>query len=124
MIVDHCHRDPPPLIIAKAADTSDQLDEDADYDECREKHQWLVVTVAGSVEYRVRLPRGLQHRHTPEVQIEVPCVELKEEDEKALLKRAGGRVAPGQERFMKVCARTDHAFLFLILILQLYASAT
>ena len=59
-------------------DHTDQLGTDPAYDECREKYQYVRVQVAGSVNYVVRLPRGLQHRHLPELQFEVPAVEFHE----------------------------------------------
>jgi len=48
---------------------------DPAYDEYSEKWQYLKVQVKGVFDYRVRLPRGLQHKLIPEIQVEVPAFE-------------------------------------------------
>jgi hypothetical protein len=58
-------------------DLSKQSINDPSYDEYAEKWQFLRVSVKGVFDYRVRLPRGLQYRKIPEIQIEVPAFEQK-----------------------------------------------
>ncbi len=49
--------------------------DDPDYDESAEKWQYMRLSVRDIFEYRVRIPRGLQHKKIPEIQMEVPCIE-------------------------------------------------
>jgi len=54
-------------------DLSPQDTTDPEYDEFNEKWQYLHIAVNGVFDYRLRLPRGLQHNHIPEFQIEIPA---------------------------------------------------
>ncbi len=56
-------------------DLTNQDDEDPEYDESAEKWQYMRLSVRDIFEYRVRIPRGLQHKKIPEIQMEIPCVE-------------------------------------------------
>jgi len=47
--------------------------DDEEYDEYAEKWQYLKVYVKGVFDYRLRLPRGLQYRKIPEIQVEIPA---------------------------------------------------
>jgi hypothetical protein len=49
---------------------------DKDYDEWNENWQYLRLAVSGAFAYRVRLPKGLQFKKVPEIQIEIPAVEM------------------------------------------------
>ena len=42
-------------------------DAENEYDETKEKWQYLRCAVQGVFDFRVRLPKGLQHRNIPEV---------------------------------------------------------
>lgn len=57
--------------------TTAQSFDDPRYDEYAEKWQFLHVSVKGVFDYRLRLPRGLQHQKIPEIQIEIPAFEQK-----------------------------------------------
>lgn len=48
---------------------TDQDDNDPEYDESAEKWQYMRLEVKDAFEYRVRLPRGLQHHRVPEIQV-------------------------------------------------------
>ena len=50
--------------------------EEEEYDVAAEKWQYLSVSVRGAFAYTVRLPKGLQHKGIPEVQLELPAVLL------------------------------------------------
>ena len=49
---------------------------DKDYDEWNEAWQYIRFEVSGVFAYRLRLPKGLQHKKIPEIQIEIPAVEM------------------------------------------------
>jgi len=54
-------------------DMTDQDDQDPEYDEYLEKWQYLKISIKGVFDYRLRIPRGMQHKKIPELQVEIPA---------------------------------------------------
>lgn len=67
---------------------------DPNYDEWEENWQYLRITVKDVFSYRIRLPKGLQYKKIPEIQVEIPCVEQNRSTHKTVL-IGGVRVATG-----------------------------
>jgi hypothetical protein len=68
------------------------------------------LKIAGLVDYTVRLPRGLQHRHLPEVQFEIPAVEFHEDHEGQVAKlRAKALKKQGLHKYMPKDAALEAA---------------
>ena len=66
---------PPNLFEVANSRTCTDMEDEANYDEWEENWQYLRVKIDGVFNYRLRLPKGLQFRKFPEIQIEIPAVE-------------------------------------------------
>jgi hypothetical protein len=88
---------PPPNLISNEKKKNPHIVtnlEDKNYDEWEENWQYLRISVKDVFSYRIRLPKGLQAKKIPEIQVEIPCVEQTLSTHKTIL-IGGVRVATG-----------------------------